>query len=116
MNIYTFPSFLKITHKDNFNEIIRHGNRFAGAMISMAYLEKGSSRARLGISIGKRYGSSVKRNRFKRIVREAFRLNKHEMPPFDMIVMPLVPSPKAELKTCMNDFTAFITSCQKETV
>jgi len=39
----------------------------------------GKNTCRLGLSIGKRVGNAVKRGRFKRLIREAFRLAQHEI-------------------------------------
>lgn len=42
---------------------------------------------RLGLSVGKRLGGAVVRNRFKRLIREAFRLEQHHLPPgYDLVV------------------------------
>lgn len=47
----------------------------------------GLDHPRLGLSVGKRVGSAVRRNAVKRRIREAFRLLQHELPAgFDLVV------------------------------
>jgi ribonuclease P protein component len=46
---------------------------------------------RLGIKVSRRHGNAVIRNRLRRILREAFRLQQHEIPPgLDVICIPRV--------------------------
>ena len=52
--------------------------------------------SRLGLSVSRKYGNAVKRNRLRRLYREAFRLSKHELPTgLDLVLIPRSPNQPA---------------------
>jgi len=51
--------------------------------------ENGLPHLRLGLSVSRKYGPAVRRNRLRRLYREAFRLTKHELPAgLDLVLIP----------------------------
>lgn len=59
---------------------MKTGAKMAGLHIVIYYRTHSFPRARLGITVSKKYGKAHDRNRFKRVVREAFRHCQHHFP------------------------------------
>jgi ribonuclease P protein component len=54
--------------------------------------ENGLPYARLGLSVSRKVGPAVHRNRLRRLYREAFRLTRHELPTgLDLVLIPRRP-------------------------
>ena len=54
---------------------------------------------RIGLAVGGRHGNAVQRNRLRRLLREAFRIEQHNLPPgFDYLFVPRL-GPQADLAT-----------------
>ena len=86
---YRYPKSLRIRTRRQFQQIARQHVKHIGKWIVIEARKTPHSRLRLGITVSRQYGNAVKRNRFKRIVREAFRLCQIELPSgFDLNIKP----------------------------
>ena len=70
--------------------------------------------ARLGLAVSRRYGSAVQRNRFKRIVREAFRGRRDDLPIVDLLVMPLRDAAPPDFADVTQDFAELAARLQRD--
>jgi ribonuclease P protein component len=78
MGQFSFPKEERLRNKSQFQKVFRHGRKQKSEAITLFLLKNKLSQNRFGISIGKKFGSAAKRNRMKRLVREAYRLNKQK--------------------------------------
>ncbi len=69
----------------------RNGKRLRGNGFILIYLNGDQPGSRLGISIPRKVGNAVRRNRIKRIIREAFRLHGEVFPRSSDIVFAVRP-------------------------
>jgi len=66
-------------------------------------------RTRLGTSVSKKVGNSVVRHHWKRLIREAYRLQQHELPVgLDLVVVPRQRSEAAEFADVRNSLRRLV--------
>ena len=70
-------NYLRIKKQTDFQKLFHKGKRAFSPSLTLIY--QPSERMRMGISIGKKHGKSVQRNRIKRLLREAFRKAQSQM-------------------------------------
>lgn len=113
-NSLTFPSSSRLLKRSDFSQVQRTAKRFAGQFLQMDYRLGHFPRVRLGITVSKRYGKAHERNRFKRLVREAFRLRQHFLPPsIDINVLPKKGRIPLHLEDCAQDFEKLVHELSK---
>ncbi len=87
MACFSFPRSARLLSGADFRRVYRRGVRLRAGPLRLCALRRREGESRLGLSIGRRVGNSVQRNRWKRAVREAFRLNRHKLhAPHDLVV------------------------------
>lgn len=69
-------SEIRIKNKEEFENIIKNGKKIGNSYFVIYYKERKKDFNRFGISLSKNFGNAVKRNRYKRILREIIRNNQ----------------------------------------
>jgi ribonuclease P protein component len=79
----TFPKRKRILKSTDFRLVGRCGQKRVGQFLVVELLTWRNPRrpTQLGLTVPKRFGDAVTRNRFKRQVRESFRLMQHHLLP-----------------------------------
>ena len=74
-----------------FQRVYRSGRRHWGDGFALIALPNALEYNRLGISVHRKAGNAVRRNRIKRLIREVFRLNRDLFPAAADVVLTIRP-------------------------
>ena len=86
---HCFTKANRLTKKSEFKDVFEKGRVFKSNDIVAYILRNNKQDSRLGVTVRKKIGNAVKRNRIKRFFREAFRTNKcHLNHCVDVIIIP----------------------------
>lgn len=86
---YRVPRGARIKRGGDFTRALRSGVRLVDEQLTVWGCRNGLGITRLGLTVGKRHGGAVQRNRLKRVLREAFRLERPNLPAgLDLILAP----------------------------
>lgn len=88
---FGFPVRLRVVRSTEFDRIMGAGRRVTDDRLSLWGLRNGLDRTRLGLTVSRKHGNAVRRNRIKRLLREAFRLTRPDLP----VGLDLVCAPRA---------------------
>ena len=88
MNRADYPPEARLRRKQEFGRVLREGRLHPGVQVLVRLRPNELGRARLGVAAPRAYGKAVRRNRFKRLVREVFRSLQADLGAVDVFVAP----------------------------
>ena len=99
----------RLLKRKEFQLVFDKGEKFGNKQLKIYALSNGNSVSRLGLVVGRKFGNSPRRNRFKRILREAYRLNKSLLNNgADIVVIPRPGLTDLTLKTIEDNFKVIL--------
>ncbi len=83
---FSFPRQARLRRERDFRQVYRGGRRLREFPLRMYALKRAEGQSRLGLAVSRKVGNAVVRNRWKRAIREVFRLNRHRLAsPYDLV-------------------------------
>lgn len=99
----------RLRRKADIDRVFRRGRSGSDALLRIHVIANGLPESRLGISCPRKVGGSVARSRWKRLIREAFRLNREGLGAgIDLVVVPLRPPGALKRQDVERSLTAIV--------
>ena len=84
-----FPKSMHLRKRGDFDRVFAHKRSQADGVLIVYGMSNGLNVSRLGLVVSKKVGKAHQRNRWKRLIREVFRLERHAMvDSLDLVVIP----------------------------
>jgi ribonuclease P protein component len=103
----TFRPYERLRLRSEIQRVFDHGNRVRGRLMTLVVAPNGLPISRLGIVASRKLGGAVRRNRAKRLVREAFRRHKPRGG-LDVVVLTRPELLEAQFATVEADFSGAV--------
>jgi ribonuclease P protein component len=100
-----YPPDARLKRPAEFRALLEQGEVFPGRVALVRRLLRPEGLARLGLSVPRGYGGAPRRNRFRRLAREAFRAVRQDLGPMDLLVSPRRGAGEPTLATLGADLT-----------
>jgi ribonuclease P protein component len=110
----TFRPHEHLRRPADFKRVYARKRSVSDAHLIVYACENGLGYNRLGLSVSRKVGSAVRRNRIRRLFREAYRLTRHELPAagLDLVLIPRG-SDEPELDKLMKSLPALVRQVSK---
>ncbi len=82
------PKQYRLRSTEQFRACYDGGNRAGDDHLLLFAVASDAGHLRAGVSVSRKHGNAVQRNRKKRLLREAIRLVQHQLPPLDYVLVP----------------------------
>ena len=83
-----FPKRLRLLKPVEFERVMAARCSASDGLVRMYATANALGHPRLGLTVSRKVGGATTRNRWKRTLREAFRLVQHELPACDIVCIP----------------------------
>ncbi len=84
---YAYARKNRLTHEKQFEAVYAGKVRQSRGPLTIFAIANELGFLRLGLSVGRKVGTAPRRNRIKRLLREAFRLMQHDLPTgYDLVI------------------------------
>jgi ribonuclease P protein component len=105
-----FAKESRLLRARDFERVFAARSSASNSCIALYGARNGLGHPRLGITVSRRVGNAVTRNRWKRMLRESFRLSQDKLPALDLVCIARAPSPPPlnELREALTELTALI--------
>lgn len=85
---FIFPSSRRIRKRSEYDIVFEGGSKISGKFL-LAFVQASPEGSRVGLVVSRKWGNAVRRNRIKRLMREAFRLSADSFRvPVEIVLLP----------------------------